>query len=57
MKPSLDLKVARTLRDHLAIGGFDDLTPDEIADVGFWVHTVFMANNEDEKDLEIPWNQ
>ena len=56
MKPTLALKVARTLRDHLNIGGFGDLPPDELADVELWMHTIFIANDE-EVEIDVPWNQ
>lgn len=56
MKPPLALKVARILRDHLAIGGFDDLTPDELADIEFWIHKVFLREGE-EVEIDVPWNQ
>lgn len=56
MKPLLALKVARILRDHLEIGGFDDLPPDELADVEFWIHKVFLREGE-EVEIDVPWNQ
>ena len=56
MKPPLELKVARILKDSLTIGDFDNKEPWEERLIEEWVHAVYMRHNEDEK-LEISWNQ
>lgn len=54
-KVSLNLKVARSLKDHLDIGGFDDLMPDEITDIEHWIHLIFIKDAEEMQRSEIPF--
>lgn len=42
-KPSLDLRVARILKERLEVGGLDDCLPEEIEDIEELIHNIFIA--------------